>query len=187
MPVFTPPQRSRFRADAVAPPNDPSRRRLLAAGCACCAAMFAPVNVFGAENAPSPEVERHLAAAKAAAGDDLGAYLVLGAAAGPPSGPPTPSIEELMALPAPPPGRAFDNLYFVGSKWVSAWAITTSDGIILIDAMDNDEEAERIIDQGLRKLGLDPAQIRIIIVTHGHGDHYGGVGALKARYNPQIV
>jgi len=53
-----------------------------------------------------------------------------------------------MAL--PPPGKAFDNLYFVGSKWVSAWAITTSDGIILIDAMDNDDEAERIVDAGLR-------------------------------------
>lgn len=94
--------------------------------------------------------------------------------------------DQLMALAPPPPGKAFDNLYFVGSKWVSAWAITTSEGIILVDAMDNDDEAERIIDAGMRTLGLDPAHIKMVVVTHGHGDHYGGVNYLKRRYSPSI-
>ena len=75
--------------------------------------------------------------------------------------------------PKPEPGKAFDNLYFVGTKWVSAWAIKTSEGIIiLIDALNNGKEAAELIDGGLRKLGMDPAQITCIIVTHGHGDHY---------------
>jgi metallo-beta-lactamase class B len=92
-----------------------------------------------------------------------------------------------MALPPPPPGKAFDNLYFVGSKWVSAWAVTTSDGIVLIDAMDNDDEAERIVEAGLRRLGLDPAQVKLVVVTHGHGDHYGGAGYLTRRYGARVV
>jgi metallo-beta-lactamase class B len=95
----------------------------------------------------TPEVERHLAAAKQAAGTDLGALLVLGKSADSNFKAPTPDLAKLIALPAPPPGKAFDNLYFVGGKWVSAWALTTSDGIILIDAMNNDDDAERTIER----------------------------------------
>jgi len=76
-----------------------------------------------------------------------------------------------IARPAPPSGQGFDNLYFVGADWVSAWAIKTSDGIILIDALNIQAEAAALIEGGMRKLGLDPAQIKYVIVTHGHGDH----------------
>ncbi|MGV7213742.1 MBL fold metallo-hydrolase [Bradyrhizobium sp. UFLA05-112] len=136
---------------------------------------------------PSPDVARHLAAAKEAAGSDLGSYLVLGNAADPDYKAPPVSLEQLMKIPAPPPGKAFDNLYFVGSTWVSCWAITTSDGIILIDAMDNEEEAARIVEGGLKALGLDPAAVKTIIVTHGHGDHYGGANYFVEKYKSRIV
>lgn len=92
-----------------------------------------------------------------------------------------------MALPPPPPGKAFDNLYFVGGKWVSAWAVTTSAGIILIDAMNNTEDVKDVIEPGMRKLGLDPAQIKMVVITHGHGDHYGGANYLAERYHPKII
>ena len=85
------------------------------------------------------------------------------------------------------PTRVFDNLYFVGSRSLSSWAITTSRGIILIDGLRNAEEARAVIEPSMRSLGLDPAQIRYIIVTHGHGDHYGGVRYLVERYRPSVV
>jgi len=88
-------------------------------------------------------------------------------------------------LPAPAP--AFDNLYFVGGAWVSAWALKTSEGIILIDALNNAAEAQALIEGGLRNVGLDPAQIRYIVVTHGHGDHYGGAAYLAAKYKARVV
>ena len=94
------------------------------------------------------------------------------------------TVAELMAAPLPAPAKVFDNLYFVGSHWTNAWAITTSEGIILLDAMDNDWEAEHIIVDGLRKLGLDPTTIRYVIVSHGHSDHYGGATYLKDRFRP---
>lgn len=161
-----------------------NRRRFLALGCACCAMSSFPISVQAAE---SPEIQSHLAAASQAAGNDLGAYLKLGEIAAPTPGVVPTSPDELMKLPAPPPGKVFDNLYFVGSKWVSAWAITTSHGIILVDAMDNDDEAEHIIDAGMRSLGLDPAMIKMVVITHGHGDHYGGAGYLKRKYAPKFV
>ena len=170
--------RPALRAEAVAP----TRRSLLALGCACCLGAL-PISPAAAQ---SPEVTRHLAAARAAAGEDLRPWLALGQAATPTAAP-LPSIEALMAQPAPPPARAFDNLAFVGAKWVSAWALITSDGIILLDALNNEDEAERLIEGGLRRLGLDPAQVKRIVVTHGHGDHYGGATWLKQRHGAQVA
>jgi metallo-beta-lactamase class B len=170
--------RQALRAEAVSP----TRRGLLALGCACCLGAL-PISPVAAQ---SPEVARHLAAARAAAGDDLRPWLALGGAATPGSAP-APSIEALMAQPAPPAAKAFDNLAFVGAKWVSAWALMTSDGIILLDALNNEEEAERLIEGGMRKLDLDPALIRRIVVTHGHGDHYGGATFLKQRHGAPVV
>ena len=176
---------SLFRAEEVSLEFMTSRRALLKMGCACCVALAAPA--YAVAQTPSPEVAQHLAAARGAAGSDLGAYLVLGRSADPNFKAPAPDLEALMKIPAPPPGRAFDNLYFVGSKWVSTWAITTSDGIILIDAMDNEEEAERIVEAGLKSLGLDPAKVKTVIVTHGHGDHYGGANYFAQKYQSRIV
>lgn len=85
------------------------------------------------------------------------------------------------------PMQVFDNLYFVGTGGVASWALKTSEGLILIDALNNDGEAERYIDVGLRKLGLDPADIRYLLITHGHGDHYGGQAYLVEKYKPRVV
>jgi len=90
-------------------------------------------------------------------------------------------------MPHPLPAKALDNLFFVGSRWNNAWTIQTSEGIILLDAMDNAEEAETIIADGLTRLGLDPKAIRYVIVSHGHSDHYGGAGYFKKLLGARIA
>ena len=62
----------------------------------------------------------------------------------------------------PGPGKAADNLYFLGTGIVAAWAVDTSDGIILIDTLDNQAEVDKYIIGGLQHFGLDPARIRTI-------------------------
>jgi metallo-beta-lactamase class B len=96
-------------------------------------------------------------------------------------------VDRLMALPAPQPGQAFDNLYFIASGWVTAWVLKTSEGLVLIDALNNSSEAKELIEGGMVKLGLDPAQIKYIVVTHAHGDHYGGVSYLVDKYKARVI
>jgi metallo-beta-lactamase class B len=160
---------------------------------AALAALLMRAPTVAAQEAPPSQagIDAHVAAATRAAGDDLKPLLSL---CEPPDGRGRPSPEETaaelgkaIAQPAPPPGRAFDNLYFVGAAWVSAWVLKTSDGLILIDALNNEAEAAALIDGGLRRLGLDPAQIRLILVTHGHGDHYGGAPSLAAKTKARVV
>ena len=69
------------------------------------------------------------------AGDQRGqvveAVIAVGAAAAAPPGRVIPPREQWHAEPV----KVFDNLYFVGQTEYSAWAVTTSDGIILIDTI----------------------------------------------------
>ena len=83
------------------------------------------------------------------------------------------------------PVRVFDNLFFLGQTQFSVWAVRTSEGIILVDAIfDYSVEAEVI--EGLRTLGIDPSEIRYVIISHAHGDHSGGAGILQQRYGARV-
>lgn len=152
--------------------------------------LAAGVPAWAQSPASDATVSAHVAEATRGAGSDLTGLLVLCKPA-----PAARIAQELIDKgiaaqinrPAPPPGQAFDNLFFVGAAWVSAWALKTAEGIILIDALNNQAEASTLIDGGMRKLGLDPAQIKHVIVTHGHGDHYGGAPYLVERYRPRVV
>jgi len=84
------------------------------------------------------------------------------------------------------PAKVFDNLYFVGGKVHSSWALTTSDGIILIDTI-FPYNSEELIVGGMQKLGLDPKNIKYIIISHAHTDHIGGAEMLQTRYGARVV
>ena len=137
-------------------------------------------------------VEAHRAAARAAAGEEHLALLEVvcrvprpiqtGAANAPRPPRSVPPREEWYAEPA----QVFDNLYFVGTRDHGAWAVTTSDGIIIIDAL-YDFAVEAAVVEGLRKLGLDPEDIIQVIISHGHGDHHGGAKYLGLSGFPNAI
>ncbi|MBI2186937.1 MAG: MBL fold metallo-hydrolase [Acidobacteria bacterium] len=88
------------------------------------------------------------------------------------------------------PTRVFDNMYWIGMTSQNVWAITTSDGIILLDTMNSTDEARDVIVAGMKKVGLDPAQITYIVVGHGHpgqSDHTGGALYLQKTYGAKVV
>lgn len=84
------------------------------------------------------------------------------------------------------PVRVFDNFYFIGMDNISAWALTTSEGIILFEAMMVANWEQTIVD-GLVTLGLDPNDVEYIVLGHAHNDHWGGASFLQERYGAKIV
>ena len=106
-----------------------------------------------------------------------------GAAKGRGRGPGTPPPKENWYAEG---GQVFDNLYMLTTQMNSAWAVKTSEGIILIDTLFGYAAQDAIVD-GLKKAGLDPADIKYIVVSHAHGDHDGSVKFLQDTYNPRII
>jgi metallo-beta-lactamase class B len=110
-----------------------------------------------------------------------------------PTGPQRPlNARQAAGLPPEPnrllePTRIFDNMYYIGFTEVGAWAITTSDGIVLFDTLNTTEEARDILVPALKKLGLDPTQIKYIVIGHGHNDHAGGGAYLQETFAPRVV
>ena len=84
------------------------------------------------------------------------------------------------------PYKVFDNLYFIGTKIHSAWALTASEGIIVIDTL-FDYAIEPEIVEGLTKLGLEPRNIKYVLISHAHGDHDQGAALLQSRYGAKVV
>jgi metallo-beta-lactamase class B len=77
------------------------------------------------------------------------------------------------------PYKAFDNVYYVGICWVSAWLITSPNGHVLIDTLYGSFTTQML--GNIRALGFDPKDIKLVVVTHGHFDHAGGIGQLKSE------
>jgi metallo-beta-lactamase class B len=134
---------------------------------------------------PPATVDEYVSAAKAAAGTEwAGTFLRLcippppapRAAGAAPRGPAraAPARETWYAEPA----KAADNLYFLGTKIHSSWAIVGSDGIIVIEALFDYAANDEIIG-GLKKLGLDRTKVKYVILSHAHADHDGGAKLLQ--------
>lgn len=68
-------------------------------------------------------------------------------------------------------------LYFVGTEGLGSWLFATTEGLILLNtAM---PETAELIAASIRKLGFDPADIKIIINGHAHSDHAGAIAFFK--------
>ena len=163
--------------------------------------------------APPSEIDAHIATAKAAAGLDYrgtfvnlclpgggapgggtrGAGGAVGGGRGAPAAVPA-ARGAAAAAPATPdragwyasPYKVFDNLYWLGTRQHSSWALRTSAGLILIDTNFAWATQPEIID-GLGKLGLNPSDLKYVIISHAHGDHDQGAAELQTKYGAKVV
>ncbi len=78
------------------------------------------------------------------------------------------------------PANVFDNLYFIGTKTAGVWAINTPEGVIVIDA--NFHYSSKELVMGLLNFGIEPENIKYVLVTHAHDDRYWGAKALQDTY-----
>ncbi len=139
--------------------------------------LFAAVPTLAqppAQNAPQPPAAlAHIDSARTLASDDLAVtfdfFCVPGNAR-----------PNNFSAPALTPVKLFDNLYAVGNSESVVYALTTSDGIVLLDS-GHPGDIETIVLPGLVALGLDPADIKYVLLGHGHSDHYGGAAFLQQQ------
>jgi metallo-beta-lactamase class B len=83
------------------------------------------------------------------------------------------------------PFRVADNLYYVGTAGISAWLITTPKGHIVIDgAMPT---SAPLIQSSIRRLGFQPKDVKILLNTHAHFDHTGGLADLKRDTGARLL
>src|SRR5882672_9370939 len=141
------------------------------------------VVLFAAAQTPRPDNPQslaHVEAAKKLAGEDawlkgpFNFYCVAGNARG-----------NSATAPAMEPVKLFDNLYAVGNSEATVYAIATSQGIILIDSGYADRVETEVV-AGLKKLGLDPANVKYILLGHGHADHFGGAQYFQEHYGTKV-
>ena len=84
-----------------------------------------------------------------------------------------------------PPFKMFDNLYYVGLDFVNAYVIQTSGGLILVDTLFG-EFGEHTA-KAMQELGLNPKDVKYILITHGHDDHYGGLKRMQAMTGAKVL
>lgn len=103
---------------------------------------------------------------------------------------------KLPDAPVIPATRFFDHLSYIGDEFVGCFVVETNQGLMLLDCLFPDVEPDTktpitdlarmkyatILEDGLKSLGLDPFQIKKIIITHGHGDHFGNGDFYRKRY-----
>ncbi|MFM8374641.1 MAG: subclass B3 metallo-beta-lactamase, partial [Phenylobacterium sp.] len=83
------------------------------------------------------------------------------------------------------PFRVADNLYYVGTRGISAWLITTPGGHIVIDgAMPT---SAPLIKSSIRRLGFEPKDVKLLLNTHAHFDHTGGLADLKRDTGARLL
>src|SRR5438552_907996 len=83
------------------------------------------------------------------------------------------------------PFKVFDNLYHVGPCYVSSWILTTPQGAIMFDTAQ--EPFVDLIEANIRKVGVNPRDIKYIVVNHGHVDHFGGAKRLQEFTGAHVV
>ena len=83
-----------------------------------------------------------------------------------------------------PPFRIAGHLYYVGMSQVTSLLITTKEGHILIDG--GFAESAPIILENVRKLGFRSEDIRILLSTHAHLDHAGGLAEIKEKTKARL-
>jgi metallo-beta-lactamase class B len=83
------------------------------------------------------------------------------------------------------PTKIFDNVYAIGNAGTTVYVISTSDGLIMIDSARRRQLETQVL-PGFQKLGLDPGKVKMILITHGHEDHWGGSPYFQEHHDSRV-
>ena len=82
------------------------------------------------------------------------------------------------------PFQVYGNLYYVGDSWVCVHIVDTGDGLLMFDA--GNCGASAVLIHSIWKMGLNPEDVRWIILSHGHMDHFGAANFFRRMFGTKI-
>lgn len=83
------------------------------------------------------------------------------------------------------PTKIFDNVYVIGNAGTAVYVVRTPDGLLMIDSLGANQVDTQLL-PGFRALGLDPATVKVILIGHGHADHFGGSPYMQEHYGSKV-
>ena len=83
------------------------------------------------------------------------------------------------------PFQMADQLYYVGDKNVCIHLVDTGDGLVLLDS--GYIGSDHLLIDSIWRLGFDPANVRYIIHSHGHSDHFGASSEFKSMFGTKLI
>jgi len=91
-----------------------------------------------------------------------------------------------------PATKIFDDVFAIGNSGTTVYVLRTSGGLMMIDALGAGDAAgttaqlDTQLLPGFQRLGLDPSQVKIVLVTHGHADHFGGASYFQEHFGSKV-
>lgn len=82
------------------------------------------------------------------------------------------------------PFRIYGNVWYVGDSWVCVHLIDTGEGLLLIDS--GCCGATAMLVNAIWEAGFNPADVKWIVHSHGHVDHYGGANFFKKMFGTRL-
>ena len=83
------------------------------------------------------------------------------------------------------PTKILDDVYAIGNSGTTVYVVRTTAGLLMIDALFANQVETQLL-PGFRALGLDPAQVKVVLVTHGHADHFGGAAYFQEKFGSKV-
>jgi metallo-beta-lactamase class B len=83
------------------------------------------------------------------------------------------------------PTKIFDNVYVIGNAGTVVYVVQTSAGLLMFDSLAANQVDSQLL-PGFMKLGLDPSQVKAIVVGHGHADHFGGSSYFQEHFATKV-
>ena len=83
------------------------------------------------------------------------------------------------------PTKIFDNVYAIGSTGTVAYVIQTSAGLLMIDSLPAANLNNQLL-PGFMALGLNPADVKVIVLGHGHADHFGNALYFQNMFGTKV-
>jgi metallo-beta-lactamase class B len=84
-----------------------------------------------------------------------------------------------------PPTKIFDNVYAIGNEGTVVYVVQTSAGLAMFDSLGTAFLNNQLL-PGFQALGLNPADVKIIMLGHGHADHFGNAPYFQEKFGTKV-